>query len=164
MRARPSWGTNKLGLRDYIANFEPRYPLFRSQSLDLIERDHVGRAVVELCGARAFVRCHGLGVLERAAGLQVSGDARGSEGMTADFGVEARVGRSTLLETHGRGMMLIGPYGDLAERVASSKFDRRKTPELGRDPAKSGPLRFQYSHLTVLTACCPRDARYTVAQ
>jgi hypothetical protein len=55
--------------------------------------------------------------------------------MTADFCLEAHSSRSTLLETfalqdiaHGRGMMLIDPHGDLAERVARVKFDRRGLP------------------------------------
>ena len=35
--------------------------------LDLVERSDTGRAVVELGRARAFVRCHSLGVFKRAA-------------------------------------------------------------------------------------------------
>jgi hypothetical protein len=71
-------------------------------------------------------------VLKRPAGLEIGDDAGGTESMTADFCLEAHSGRSTLLETlalqdiaHGRGMMLIDPHGDLAERVARVKFDRR---------------------------------------
>ena len=37
--------------------------------LDLIERDFIARAVIELGGARAFVRGHGLRVFEREAGF-----------------------------------------------------------------------------------------------
>ena len=35
--------------------------------LDFIEGDFVARAIVELCCARAFVRCHELGLFQRAA-------------------------------------------------------------------------------------------------
>ena len=40
-------------------------------SFHLVERDLVAGAVVELGGARAFVRGHELGVFERAAGFEV---------------------------------------------------------------------------------------------
>src|SRR5690348_12719182 len=63
-------------------------------ALYLIERDHIGRPVIELCRARTLVRGHGLGVLERAAGLEVGRDAGGAKSVTANFGLEARVGRT----------------------------------------------------------------------
>src|ERR1700740_396276 len=43
--------------------------------LDLVERNRVVSAVVKLGGARAFMRGHGLGVLQRAAGLEVGRNA-----------------------------------------------------------------------------------------
>jgi hypothetical protein len=43
--------------------------------LHLVERDLVARAVIELGRARTFVRGHGLGVLQRAAGFQIGGDS-----------------------------------------------------------------------------------------
>src|SRR5689334_14969408 len=54
-------------------------------SLNLIQRDHVGRAIIELGGARALVRSHSLGVLERSAGVEVGGNARRTKGVTADL-------------------------------------------------------------------------------
>ena len=45
--------------------------------LDLVERDLVTGAVVELCRPRAFMRRHGLGILERGAGLEIGSDAGG---------------------------------------------------------------------------------------
>ena len=62
--------------------------------LDLIERDDVGRAVIELGRAGALVRGHSLGVLECTAGLEVGGDAGGAESVAADLRLEARVGRA----------------------------------------------------------------------
>ena len=52
-------------------------------SLDLIERDLIAGAVIELGRARGFARGDGLRVLERAAGLEIGGDARGAEGVAA---------------------------------------------------------------------------------
>jgi hypothetical protein len=43
--------------------------------LNLIERVHVSRAIVELGRARALMSGHGLGVLKGAAGLEIGGDA-----------------------------------------------------------------------------------------
>jgi hypothetical protein len=40
------------------------------------------------------VRGHGLGVLQRAAGFKIGGDARGAESMAADPGALGRVGPS----------------------------------------------------------------------
>jgi hypothetical protein len=48
--------------------------------LDLVECDLVAGAAVELGGARAFVRDHRLGVFERAAALEVGGDAEDALG------------------------------------------------------------------------------------
>jgi hypothetical protein len=42
--------------------------------LDLVEGGRIARAVVEFGGAWAFVRGHGLGIFERAAGFQIGGD------------------------------------------------------------------------------------------
>src|SRR5215472_3229237 len=47
----------------------------KSNPLDLVERESFLGAVVELGGARALVRGHGLGVLQRAAILQVRGNS-----------------------------------------------------------------------------------------
>jgi len=45
--------------------------------LDLVERDLVTGAIVEFSRARAFMRRHGLGILERGAGLEIGSDAGG---------------------------------------------------------------------------------------
>ena len=59
--------TNSVMIAKEVSRFIDRDPL------DLVERNLVTRAVIELGGARAFVRRHGLCVFERAAGLEVGG-------------------------------------------------------------------------------------------
>jgi hypothetical protein len=59
---------------DEGAVLEPGYlRLYTSNrnSLHLIQCDLVTRAVIEFGRARAFVRGHGLGVFERAAGFEI---------------------------------------------------------------------------------------------
>jgi hypothetical protein len=53
----------------------------------------------------------------------------------------------TLVETlalqdiaHGRGMMLIGAHGDLAERVRTRRIRQARTAEVRLDTAKAGPF------------------------
>jgi len=58
----------------------------------LVESDLVAGAVVKLCSARAFMRGHRLGVFERAAGLEISGDTRRSEHVAAKFPLQAGLG------------------------------------------------------------------------
>ena len=72
-----------------------RDPLNRDP-LNLIERDLIAGAIVELGGARAFVRGHGLRVLERPAGLEIGRDARSAKSVTADFDAHAEI-RGTAL-------------------------------------------------------------------
>src|SRR5258708_13200129 len=57
--------------------------------LDLVDRDLVVRAVVELGGAWAGVRGHLLGLFQCAVVGQVVGDAGGAEAMAADLGLDA---------------------------------------------------------------------------
>ena len=64
-----------------------------SYAFDLIERDRVASAIVEFCRARAFVRRHGLGVLQRTASFQVGRDAGGPKCMIADPDLHAKPGR-----------------------------------------------------------------------
>jgi hypothetical protein len=59
--------------------------------LDLVERDLVVAAVVELGRACALVRGHLLGVLEEAAVEQIDGDAGCSEAVAAEPGEEPGV-------------------------------------------------------------------------
>ena len=51
-------------------------PRSNRNPLDLIERDFVAGAIIELGRARAFVRRHSLRVFERAAGFEIGRDAR----------------------------------------------------------------------------------------
>jgi hypothetical protein len=44
-------------------------------ALDFIERDLVAGAIIELGGARAFMRGHGLGFFQRATAGEIGGDA-----------------------------------------------------------------------------------------
>lgn len=52
--------------------------------LDLIERNLIAGAVIELGRARAFVRGHGLSMLKRTTVRKVSGDAGRAERVIAD--------------------------------------------------------------------------------
>jgi hypothetical protein len=54
---------------------------------DLVQRDLIASAVVKLGRAGAFMRRHGLSVLQRAAGFKIGGDTRGAECMGADLGL-----------------------------------------------------------------------------
>jgi hypothetical protein len=59
--------------------------------LNLIERDLVTGPIVQLCRARAFLRGHGLGVFDRAARLEIGGDAGRPEDVAPEL---ARLGRA----------------------------------------------------------------------
>src|SRR5437763_17054315 len=61
-------------------------------SLHLIVRDGVARAVIELGRPWAFMRRHGLCILERAAGLEIGGDARRPEHMAPELDPEPGLG------------------------------------------------------------------------
>jgi hypothetical protein len=52
---------------------------------DLIERDLITGTVVQLGGARAFVRGHELGVFECAAGFEIGADPGRPKGVAADL-------------------------------------------------------------------------------
>ena len=52
--------------------------------LDLVQRDFIAGAIIELGRARAFVCSHGLSVFERAAGFEVGGDAGRAEHVAAE--------------------------------------------------------------------------------
>src|SRR5208282_3174176 len=71
-------------------------PKLDRNSLNFIERDLIASAVIELRRARAFVRSHGLRVLERPASLEISCNAGGAKGVTADFDAHAEI-RGTAL-------------------------------------------------------------------
>jgi hypothetical protein len=47
--------------------------------LDLIKGDFIARAVIEFGRGRTFLRRHELGVFQRAAGFEISGDAGGAK-------------------------------------------------------------------------------------
>jgi hypothetical protein len=59
--------------------------------LDLVERDRVAGAVVELGRTRAFVRGHRLGVFQRPAAFKISGDPGRAEHVAAESLREASV-------------------------------------------------------------------------
>ncbi len=68
----------RLGRRDTL-NGNPVETSLNSDLLDLVERDLVVGAVVELGGAGTLVGGHGLRVLEGAAIVEIGGDAGGAE-------------------------------------------------------------------------------------
>jgi hypothetical protein len=63
--------------------------LSNRNALDLIEGDLIACAVIELGGARTFMRGHELGVFERAAGFEVGGDTGCPESVAADLDLHA---------------------------------------------------------------------------
>src|ERR1700730_6442736 len=63
--------------------------LLNRNALDLIQRDRIVGAVIELGGARALMCGHRLRVLESAAGLEVGGDAGRAENVAAELALEA---------------------------------------------------------------------------
>ena len=64
--------------------------------LHLVERDFLRSPIIELRRARAGMVRHLRGVFERAAVLQVSGDARGAKGVVADARGDAAGFRAAL--------------------------------------------------------------------
>jgi hypothetical protein len=64
--------------------------------LDLVKGNSVPGTVVELGGARAFVRRHGLGLFQGATSLKISRDARRAEGMAAHLDERAEIGGTAL--------------------------------------------------------------------
>ena len=73
-----------------------RFYTLNRNPLDLIERDFVAGPIIELGGARTFVRRHRLRVLQRAAGFEIRRDARGAKGVAADPASRAKVGGAAL--------------------------------------------------------------------
>ena len=91
-------------MRFNTTNVEPRkllFPPLDGYSFDLIERNFVAGAVIELGGARAFVRGHGLRVLERPAGLEIRGDPCGAKSMAADPNSHPEIGGAALNHAPG---------------------------------------------------------------
>jgi hypothetical protein len=64
--------------------------------LDLIERNLVAGAIIELRRARAFMRRHRLSILQSAAGFKICRDPRGSKRMAADADTRAEIGGAAL--------------------------------------------------------------------
>ena len=106
----------------------PSIPLHSRKSdcnpLHLIERDLVAGTVIELGRAWPLVRGHRLGVLQRAAGFEIGGDARGAEDIAADPGARAEL-RGAALDhapgvdaVHRRGGECAGAAGGGAEEGA----------------------------------------------
>src|SRR4051812_19188346 len=92
-------------------------------ALDLSEGEAVVAAVVELGGAGAGVVGHGGGVLQRAAVLEVGGDAGGAEAVVADRGGDAGGGGAAA--DHGVGVGLRqGRAGELAGAAADGAEQR----------------------------------------
>jgi hypothetical protein len=60
--------------------------------VDLIKGDRVTGAVIELRGARALVRRHGLSVFECATGLEIGGDPGRTKHVTAELNLETGLG------------------------------------------------------------------------
>lgn len=87
----PPWSPGLTHRRTVAAKREPSCPGGKGSrrgsdhdALDLVQRDFVIGAVVELGGARGFVRSDSLGVFEGAAVKKERGDARGAKGVAAN--------------------------------------------------------------------------------
>ena len=61
----------------------------QSNPLDLIDGETFLGPIEKLGGARAFVCCHRLGVLERASTFQIRSNPGGAESMAADWCLDA---------------------------------------------------------------------------
>jgi hypothetical protein len=87
------------------------YPL-NCNPFDLIERDLIASAIVELRRARAFVRGHGLRVLERSAGLEIGRDTRRAKCMTSNLDAHAEIRGAALNHAPGVDTVhrLVGQY------------------------------------------------------
>jgi hypothetical protein len=72
------------------------FPNSNSYPFHLIERDLVSGSIVEFGRSRAFMRRHGLGVLERAARFERDGDPGRAERMTPDTDPHAKPSRASL--------------------------------------------------------------------
>src|SRR5580704_14029250 len=90
--------------------------------LDLIEGNLISSPIIELGGARAFVRGHELGVFERAAGFEVGRYASCPEGVAtnpdlqADFAGAALDHAVCIDPMHRRGRERPGPPDGRAEQ------------------------------------------------
>ena len=72
--------------------------MLNRNALDLIQRDRIVGAVIELGGARALMCGHRLRVLESAAGLEVGGDAGRAEDVAAELDPTWTAGRDFAIE------------------------------------------------------------------
>jgi hypothetical protein len=84
--------------------------------LDLIERDRIASAVIELGRIRAFVGRHGLDVFEGATGVEVDGDPGRPERMAVDPHLEAHRGHVALDHTVGVDVV----HGAFGERAGTA--------------------------------------------
>ena len=95
------------GPKEFGVLRNPKGSLGRSLNhhpLDLIEAHFVVPTIVKLRGARAGVVRHRGSFFERTAVLEIGGDARGAEGVIADFRLDA--GRRRAPPDHGIGVRL----------------------------------------------------------
>jgi hypothetical protein len=69
--------------------------------LNFVERNLIAGSIIELSDARTFMDRHGLGVLQRAAGFKIGGDARSAEGMAADPDARAELYLDAYIEAAG---------------------------------------------------------------
>jgi hypothetical protein len=107
--------------------------LLNGNPLDLVERDLVAGAVVGLGGAWAFMRRHGLGVFQRAAHLEVGGDAGRAEHVATELDLEAGFGGAPA--DHAVGVNAVHRFvGQRASRQACGSDDLScPVPETERD-------------------------------
>src|SRR5271166_6760321 len=71
--------------KTFMQNSQPS----NRNALDLIERDLISGAVIQLRGARALVCGHKLRVFQRAAVVEISGDAGRTKTVATDAGLQA---------------------------------------------------------------------------
>jgi len=100
-------------LLGFILNLDP---------FDLIERDLIAGAIVELRCTWAFVRRHGLCVFERAAALKIGCDARGAERVAANLALNAQIGGASL--DHAPGVDAV--HRGRCERAGAAGPERKR--------------------------------------
>src|SRR4051794_12365081 len=72
---------------------EPKPPCLSNHNpLHFIERNLITSAVVKLGRARVFMRGHGLGIFERATGLEIGSDPGRAEYVAAELLLESGLG------------------------------------------------------------------------
>ena len=110
--------------KDFSSQTLSMTPELQNDALDLVERDLIVAAIVELGRARALMRRHLLGVLEETAVEQIDGDAGRPKAVAAEPSEEA--GRAGAADDHAPGVLAGHPIaGELLAAAAAEGAEQR---------------------------------------